>query len=82
MPPGLVARVELLPGGHQILAAFFELSTDRQLSFSEGPIPFTAIDAYARRMGIDGLDEFMQLRRLIRTLDASYLKRPKAADPS
>jgi len=78
----LAARVEFLPGGREILDAFFELSTDRQLGFSEGPIPFTALDAYARRIGIDGLDEFMQLRRLIRALDREYLKRPKAAESS
>lgn len=82
MPEGLAARVDFLPGGREILDAFFELSTDRQLGFSEGPIPFTAIDAYARRVGVDGLDEFMQLRRLIRALDAQYLKRPKASEPS
>lgn len=74
--------MEFLPGGREILDAFFELSTDRQLGFSEGPIPFTAIDAYARRAGVDGPDEFMQLRRLIRALDHAYLKRPRASDPS
>lgn len=35
-----------------------------------GRIPFTAIEAYARRYGIDDLDEFDRLRRIVEALDA------------
>lgn len=36
-------------------------------------IPFTAIDRYAARVGIDDPDEFALLARLIGEMDAEYL---------
>lgn len=38
-----------------------------------GPIPFGAIDRYADRYGIEGVDEFDAFRELIRAMDDAYL---------
>lgn len=38
-----------------------------------GPIPFGAIDRYADRYGIAGVDEFDSFRELIRAMDDAYL---------
>lgn len=40
-----------------------------------GPIPWSAIDRYAERYGIDDLDEFERFRRFIRGQDRVYLER-------
>lgn len=53
--------------------AFYELTTDRAVGFAVGPIPFAAIDAYARRYGVDDRDEFDRLRDLVRAADEAYL---------
>ena len=48
-----------------------------------GPIPFSAIDRYGSRLGLDE-DEFDNFRVLIRALDGAYLdhneERRKAKD--
>lgn len=38
-----------------------------------GPVPWSAIDRYAERHGIDDPDEYERFVRLIRTLDAAFL---------
>lgn len=38
-----------------------------------GPIPWTAIDRYAERHGIDG-ERFDELERYIKAIDAAYLE--------
>lgn len=54
-------------------SAFWDLNTDRPVGMGVGPIPFTAIDRYADRYGIEGLDAFDALRELIRAMDDAYL---------
>lgn len=39
-----------------------------------GPIPFEAVDAYARRFGFDKPDDFEHLYELVRAADAAYLE--------
>nr|WP_046869357.1 hypothetical protein [Microvirga massiliensis] len=39
-----------------------------------GPIPFTAIDAYARRYRIDDVDEFDRFITLVKVQDSEYLR--------
>lgn len=62
--------------------AFADLSTCRAIGLATGPIPWTAVDAYAGREGLRG-----QARRVfvgaIRDLDAAYLRdqaRPRAKE--
>lgn len=53
--------------------AFWDLSTCRDYTFGVGPIPWTAIDRYSERVGLDdeNHDCFVYL---IREMDAAYLK--------
>ncbi len=53
--------------------AFTELTTDRALGMAEGPIPWTAINAYGYRHGYTE-DEFDRLVAIITGLDNAYLK--------
>lgn len=49
------------------------MSTDRPSGTGLAPIPFSAIDRFALRYGINGLDEFERLRRLIGEMDRALL---------
>jgi hypothetical protein len=40
----------------------------------EGPIPFTSIDRFARRYGMDDLDAFDEFRSFIHAIDREYLE--------
>lgn len=64
----------LLPGAEQIVTAFWELNTSRQIGMAMGPIPFDSIDAYAKRYGIDDLDEFHAFARSIRLMDGAFIE--------
>lgn len=65
----------ILPEGYEHhYEAFWELSADRQIGMAAGPIPFTAISEYARRVQIDELDDFWLFAGLIRKMDEVFLK--------
>ena len=67
-------RPEIEPYLRFVWDAFWELSGDRALSFGgAGAIPFSSIDRYAQRYGIDDTDQFSRFSHLIRQLDAKYL---------
>ena len=70
--PCVRTRVE--PFGHLLFVwtAFGELSTDRQLGMTRGPIPWISLHFYAERFGVVG-DEFSRFMELIRAMDAAYL---------
>lgn len=59
--------------------AFRELATDRAIGMGVGPIPFIAIDAFARRYRIEGVDEFERFLGLIRAIDGAVDKKAKAS---
>ena len=69
IPESDVAPPVLGPGLAFIYQAFWQLGSDRHVE--QGPIPFTAIDAFARRYRIraDGFDRF---RTLIVRLDNAF----------
>lgn len=52
------------------MTAFMELSADRH---GRARIPWTAIDAFARRYGVEG-EDFDELVTLVRELDKTYLE--------
>ena len=54
--------------------AFQELNTCRAQGLSAGPIPWTAVDAYARRHGYDEPEDFAYLLEMVRALDDALLK--------
>lgn len=66
-------RPDLFPGADEYLNAFWELSTDRPIGMAAGAIPFTSIDRYAARFGVDDPDEFQSLLRAIRACDGAWL---------
>lgn len=59
----------LLPGSGFYLAAFWELNSDRPIGMAVAQIPFSAIDRFADRNGIEG-EEFEFLVHMIRAMDA------------
>jgi hypothetical protein len=74
---GLIPESDVAPpvlgrGLAFIYQAFWQLGSDRHVE--QGPIPFTAIDAFARRYRIraDGFDRF---RTLIVRLDNAFRQR-------
>ncbi len=73
-PKALLRRPELPDHLQFAWSAFSELSTDRPLGFgAAGPIPWSAISAYAMRHGVGG-DTFERLLALIRAMDGEWLK--------
>lgn len=73
-PPGYLDRPAVEPESEFAWDAFWALSSDRASGFGEGPIPFTAIESFARRYRIDDLDEFDDLASMVRALDGEYLR--------
>lgn len=57
--------------------AFNELQTCRPIGMSVGPIPWVAIDAYARAKDIAETERF---ERLIRALDSEFLKHRRESE--
>ncbi len=59
--------------------AFWDLGSERQVGMGVGPIPNSAMQAFADREGL-GADQFEFFRGVIRAVDKDYLDRqvPKA----
>jgi hypothetical protein len=77
--PCVANRVDPEPHLLSEWQAFAELRTDRPVGFDVGAIPWSSIDAYARRHAIEA-DEFPRLVSLIRALDLAervYLRKKK-----
>lgn len=62
----------MLPGAGEWLAAFKELSNDRQIGMGLGPIPASSIDQWPVDEG-----ERDSFRACIRAMDAEYLSHAK-----
>ncbi|MDB5618469.1 hypothetical protein [Tardiphaga sp.] len=60
--------------GHLLFewTSFGSLSTDRQVGMDRGPIPWSAINAYAQRYSLVD-DDFDRFATLIRAMDQAYL---------
>jgi hypothetical protein len=74
MPPNCPPKPPLPSHLALFWDAFSELSSDRQSGMGLGQIPFTAIDRYAGRYGIEPGAEFEAFKYLIRRMDATYLE--------
>lgn len=72
-PEWLANQPELLPGEDFYMRAFWDLSTERQVGFTLGPIPGSLIDEYGSRNGLD-FDTMDLFRAVIRMLDDAYIK--------
>lgn len=64
---------ELAPGLEFYFHAFVELTTERQVGMSEGPIPVSAMRRYAEDLGLSP-DEAHRFRTLISGMDVAYLR--------
>lgn len=69
----LADRPELEPQLEWLWDAFWDLSSDRQVGFSAGPIMWASLDAYARRHRINGAI-FNRFVSLLRKMDREFLK--------
>ena len=80
MLPCIATRTD--PLSHLLLEweAFAQLSTDRPVGLTRGAIPWSSIDRYAARHGIDG-DDFNRFCALIRAMDGAYLTHFKDKQP-
>lgn len=64
------------------IRAFWTLSSDRALGMAVGPIPWTAIDRYAERLGIiDDEVEYTDFVEIIQTLDVAFMKQQQTDAP-
>lgn len=72
LPEKVANAPELLTGLEMYFVAFTRLNTCRQIGFSFGPIPWTAIREYAFDLGLDdeGFDKFLIV---IQEMDSVYL---------
>lgn len=64
---------ELLPGEDFYLEAFTDLSTERNLGMSIGPIPWNSIVLYAKQKHLDE-ENAQALVTVIRIMDNAYLE--------
>lgn len=55
------------------LRAYYELDSCRSIGMGEGPIPWTALDQWAARLGLDE-EERGDLFYLVRRIDNAYLE--------
>lgn len=72
--PFMQNKVEVRPDLAFTWRAFHDLSGDRQVGMAVGRIPFTAIDRYAARFGIDARDDFERFMFLIRAMDVAFVE--------
>lgn len=70
MPQAYLDRPKVAPENEFFWHAFWDLNTERQIGMSAGPIPFSAIGAYADRYGIRSVDEFDRFKSIIRAMDS------------
>ena len=76
--PDVIANApQLLPGLEGYFEAFTELSTCRQSGMSMGPIPWSAVNEYAKRYNYSG-EGFDYLVRMVRALDDTFLAYDRA----
>lgn len=74
VPAGYLDKPDLPPWLQFYADSFWLLNNDRQIGMGIGPIPFTAIDAYARRYRIEDIDHFDRFLSLIKIQDSEYLR--------
>lgn len=76
--PDVIANApQLFPGLEAYYEAFTELSTCRTNGMAMGPIPWSAINEYAKRYDYTG-EGFDYLVRMVRALDDTFLAYDKA----
>ncbi|HEX2554252.1 MAG TPA: hypothetical protein VHL98_11150 [Microvirga sp.] len=74
-PRALLEQPEIWPHLAWVWDAFNDLSSDRPFGAmgGAGRIPWSSIDRYAARHGIDDPDAFDRFKRLLGAMDRAYL---------
>lgn len=72
LPDKIREAPELLPGLELYYRAFFRLSTCRQIGMGLGPVPWTAVQEYARVLELEP-DQAEALRYHIERMDNAFL---------
>lgn len=73
LPEKIKNKPELRTGLEIYWRAFWECSTDRDIGMAEGPIPWTAINAWGMRYGFKG-ECFERLVLLLKAMDSVYIE--------
>ncbi|WP_210482755.1 phage tail assembly chaperone [Microvirga antarctica] len=74
MPAAYLDRPLLDPHLQLYWDAFWELTSDRPVGMSVGPIPFSSIARWAQCYGMSAVDNLERLRVIVRALDGESLK--------
>lgn len=72
MPRKIADAPELWPGLEVYFEAWMQMDSCRQVGMSIGPIPWTAIEQYAKAMDLDD-QQTARMHRLLRAMDRVYL---------
>jgi len=73
LPEAIASAPTIFKGLEPYYVAFWELSTDRGQGMGVGPIPWSAINAYAIREELVG-EGYEDLLDYVRALDRTFLK--------
>jgi len=81
IPPRIAGAPELEAGAEIWMLAFRQLTTERQIGWGVGPIPWSAIAAWAEEWELDE-EQASDLAYYVRRMDREYirLKTPKEDD--
>lgn len=74
LPDTLADKPEVRPDLWLYWEAYLDLTGTRAIGFGLGPIPWTAVDGFAGRHGLDDPDEFQTLKEIVWGVDRAYLK--------
>lgn len=73
LPDKILNKPHLLIGLDFYWRAFWECASDRVIGMAEGPIPWSSIDRWALRYGVEG-DDFERLVLIIKVMDEAYIE--------
>lgn len=73
LPQTVDEKPEVRPDLELYWEAYMDLNGTRASGFGLGPIPWTSIDAFARRHKLEDPDEFQTLKEIVWKVDKAYL---------
>ena len=73
LPQWFLDEPDLIPGVEWYFKAFWDLSTERQIGYTLGPIPASKVSEYGREHGLRD-DTLVLFRDMMKELDRAYLK--------
>lgn len=73
IPDAIANAPEVETGLEFYLQAFLDLDSSRSLGLSMGPIPWTAINEWAKRHEVEDQEDFDDLVYMVSRLDAQWV---------